>query len=151
MKLLQQNRLITRLKKCQFFTKQLLYLGHIVTPSGIQPDPQKVEALQKWPKPQNLTELRGFLGLAQYFRKFIYRFAMLAAPLTSLTRKGAFTKGKWTAVEQHAFNTIKQKLTAAPVLAIPDLTGRPNFTLITDASLVGISGILVQHGRPIAF
>jgi hypothetical protein len=128
-------------KKCELFRRKVLYLGHIVTQEGISTEPSKVEAVTTWPRPTNKRDLRGFLGLCSYYRKFIKSFADIASPLHKLTEKE--TVFDWSEQCNEAFEELKRLLTAAPVLAYPIASGR--FTLDTDASERGIGAVLSQE------
>ena len=129
------------------------YLGHIFSADGIQPDPNKVHAVQAWPTPTNVTTLRQFLGLASYYRRYVQKFADVAAPLHSLTQKGI--SFEWTSVHDihdKAFSFLKSKLTQSPILAYPDFApSSPPFVLQTDASAVGLGAVLEQGGHVIAY
>ena len=126
--------------KCHFGKTTLSFLGHIISKNGIQPDPAKVSAVEHFPIPTNLTILRGFLGLASYYRRFIKDFAKIATPLHQLMRKDqSFT---WTTEHQEAFEELKSRLTSAPILIYPDFE-KP-FVLYTDASSFGLGAVLSQ-------
>jgi hypothetical protein len=112
---------------------ELAFLGHIVNKDGIQVDPKKTATVRDWPTPTNVTEVRQFLGLVNYFRKFIQGHSTLVAPMTNLLRKGV--DFVWSPDCQRAFEDVKVALTHPPVLAMPD-PSKP-FTVIADASLVG--------------
>ena len=129
-----------KLEKCKFASNRINYLGHIVSNNGISVDPSKIDAVKHFPTPKNLTETRSFLGLCNYYRKFINDFANIAAPLTRLTRLNV--KFKWDSYCEDAFKSLKEKLISAPILAYPDFT--IPFHLCTDASDVGIGAILSQ-------
>ena len=144
---LREEKFYAKLPKCALFQRKLTYLGHTVSREGLQVDPNKVKAIQDWKVPSNVHEVRSFLGLASYFRKFIKDFASTAGPLTDLTKKDAIWN--WTGKVQDAFDNIKRALTSAPVLRLPDNT-KP-FTLICDASGTGIGAILMQEENPVAF
>ena len=103
---LQEAGLKLKPRKCQLFKKEVEYLGHIVSSAGIRTDPKKIEAVQTWPVPKNVTELRAFVGLCSYYRRFIQGFADIAKPLHSLTNKG--TQFVWTLDCQEAFETLKK-------------------------------------------
>ena len=126
--------------KCQFLQQKVYFLGHIVSTDGIMPDPKKTSKVEEWPIPTKIQEVQQFLGLANYYRRFIQNFAIIAAPLHKLTeRNRAF---KWTEECNQAFNTLKMCLTSAPILALPEWS-KP-FILDTDASDVGIGAVLSQ-------
>ena len=145
--LLRKHQLYAKLPKCKFMQPELKFLGHIVGARGLQVDPKKVAIVQDWPVPTCVALLRSFLGLANYFRKFIPGWAALVAPLQYLTKKDkSFV---WSAECYEAFKGVKKALTSAPVLALPDLNSR--FEVICDACGVGLGAVLVQGGRPIAF
>ena len=126
--------------KCRFVRHEVEYLGHIITPDGLQPNPRLVLAACEFPTPQNVQDVRRFLGLTSYYRKFIAGFAKIANPLHRLTRKGATYL--WSVECQSAFEKLKEKLVTAPVLAYP--TFDQGFTLETDASIDGLGAILSQ-------
>jgi hypothetical protein len=147
--ILRKEGLAAKFVKCQFFKEELKFLGHIVTSDGVKPDPGKIEAVKNWPIPRTQTEVRGFLGLTNYFRKFIEGYSALAGPLIDLTRKELGPTVMWTAECSHAFTNLKAALVAAPVLVVPDFS-QP-FKVVTDASQVGLGGVLLQGDRPVAF
>jgi hypothetical protein len=134
-------------KKCHLFQKEVSYLGHIVSEKGVRTDPDKVSAVKQWPEPTCVNELRSFLGLCSYYRKFVKNFATIAAPLHNLMKKEqTFT---WSTGCQQAFNELKRSLCTAPVLPYPDPT-RP-YILDCDASAYGIGGVLSQKHNDIEF
>lgn len=132
-------------KKCIFFQGDIKYLGHIVSENGIKSDPEKTEAIQDWPRPETVTEIRSFLGIASYYRKFIPALSRLRFTLNELTRKNR--KFVWTGECESSFHTLKQALVSAPTLVYP--TRDDPFILDTDASLYGIGDVLsqLQHGE----
>lgn len=127
--------------KCHFGKRKLKYLGHLVTADGIQTDPDKVKAIQAIPQPKTTKQVRSFLGVATWYRRFVPNFADIAAPLCSLLKKD--TRFHWGASQQEAFAELRKRLTEAPVLACPDFARQ--FTLQTDASDVGIGLALTQE------
>jgi len=127
--------------KCRFAADQLRYLGHMVTPEGIHTDPEKTEAITRIPPPRNVREVRQFLGMLSWYRRFLENFSVRARPLTRLTSKKQ--KWQWTDKEENAFTSLKAALTTAPVLACPDFT--KTFVLQTDASNIGLGAVLTQH------
>ncbi|GJP76470.1 hypothetical protein CLOP_g6913, partial [Closterium sp. NIES-67] len=144
---LREHKYFARLWKCHFYKRELEYLGHIVGNNGLKVDPKKVTAVQEWPVPQDVGQVRSFLGLANYFRRFLENYSTIVAPLTALTRKG--WAWEWTSECQQAFEEVKRRLTSAPVLVLPD-PGKP-YEVVTDASTVGVGAVLLQEGRPVAF
>jgi hypothetical protein len=123
LKTLKENQLQARLHKCEFEKQTLKYLGHIISPDGIRVDPEKTQAVQDWPQPRSVKDIRSFLGLANYFRKFIPAYASLAEPMTRLTRKNVhWNDNTWSAEHESSFKAIKKALTEAPCLAFPDLS-----------------------------
>ena len=126
--------------KCKLFSKSVSFLGHIISDSGIKTDPEKISAVKEWPIPVNVTEVRSFLGLCSYYRRFIPKFADIARPLHRLTEKGQ--KFVWNSECEQAFGTLKKYLTEAPILAYPDFS-KP-FILDTDASDTSIGAVLSQ-------
>lgn len=145
--LLQRDQWQVKLSKCVFAQRQLRYLGHVISEAWVATDPDKVAAVSNWPSPQSVKDLCSFLGLVGYYRRFVRHFGLLARPLTDLLKKG--TVFIWTAVHEQAFQALKQALTTAPVLALPDFS-KP-FCVETDASGIGIGTVLVQGGHPLAF
>jgi len=148
---LRKHQLYAKAKKCELFRKKVEYVGHFISEEGITVDPRKVNVIKNWSTPTDTSELRSFLGLASYYRKFVSGFSAIAAPLTMLLHKNkAF---EWSSITQKAFDTLKEKLTTAPVLLIPDPT-KP-FTLTTDASDIAIGAVLTQDcgkgEQPVAY
>ena len=144
---LRRERLFVKKSKCDFCKREVKFLGHIVGADGLRVDPKKVEAVQRWPTPSGVAPLRAFLGLGNYFRRFIRGYSTIVSPLTRLT--SAKVTWEWTPECQRAFEAVKAALTQAPVLALPAL-GRP-FTVISDASMHGTGGVLLQDGRVVAY
>ncbi|XP_057869133.2 uncharacterized mitochondrial protein AtMg00860-like [Cryptomeria japonica] len=144
---LQQNSLYANFSKCSFGQTSISYLGYIIDAHGVQVDPVKVEVLFKWPTPSNITELRSFLGLANFYRKFILHYSDIATPLHQLKKTSvAF---KWTKIHSQVFNTLKEKLCSTPVLVLPDLS-QP-FEIETDASHYALGAILKQNDHHVAY
>ena len=126
--------------KCYFCRQTVEFLGHVLTPQGLLPNPKRVMAVQDFPAPCNVTELRQFLGLASYYRRFVAQFAKIASPLHRLTGKDV--RWEWTEDCQTAFSELKQRLLNSPVLVYPDFD--LDFILETDASKDGLGAILSQ-------
>ncbi|XP_069800966.1 uncharacterized protein [Dendropsophus ebraccatus] len=145
---LEEHGLKLKPTMCHLFQKSIEYLGHVVTRQGVQPIDSKIQAVKQWPTPSNSSELRAFLGLVGYYRRFIKEFAQVAAPLYALLQ-GCLpgdTKGKpfvWAEEAELAFRELKKLLTSAPILAYADFT-KP-FVLQTDGSLRGLGAVLTQE------
>ncbi|KAJ4788261.1 polyprotein [Rhynchospora pubera] len=146
LQVLRDNQLYAKLSKCVFATTQIEYLGFLISEDGLATDPKKIEAMQSWPVPKNLKGLRGFLGLTGYYRKFIKNYGIISKPLSDLLKKDSFS---WTPDALLAFNTLKQAMSQAPVLALPDFS--LPFTIETDACNIGIGAVLMQNKKPIAY
>jgi len=148
---MRERKLYVKLKKCEFFKREVGFLGHKIGADGLSVATDKVEAVREWPVPRNITDVRAFLGLAGFYRRFIKDFAHIALPLTNLTR--TTQKWAWTDEAQAAFERLKGALSAAPVLATPD-PSKP-YTLSCDACHYAIGAALQQdHGnglQPVAY
>ena len=126
---------------------EVSFLGHVITDGGIAVDLGKVKDVLDWQPPQTVSEIRSFLGLAGYYRRFMENFSKIAKPLTSLLEKEK--DFKWTNACQDSFEELKKRLTTAPVLAMPDI--RKNFDIYCDASRQDLGCMLMQEGRVIAY
>ncbi|GJU13558.1 putative reverse transcriptase domain-containing protein [Tanacetum coccineum] len=145
--LLKTEKLYAKFSKCEFWLKEVQFLGHVVNRDGIHVDPSKVESVKNWKTPESPTEIRSFLGLAGYYRRFIENFSKIAKPLTLLTQKNkAYV---WGDKQEEAFQILKEKLCNAPVLALPD--GPDDFVVYCDASKQGFGCVLMQRGKVIAY
>jgi hypothetical protein len=154
--LLTAHHLRTKLSKCSFFQTKVDFLGHVISGDGISVDPAKTTAIDEWPSPKDAHELRSFLGLANYYSRFINSYADICIPLFPLLAKD--TLWVWGAPQDAAFRTLQDCLTHAPVLACyRDPTDKPTLrtVLVTDASKFALGGVLMQGEgtdlRPIAF
>ncbi|KAD5507794.1 hypothetical protein E3N88_15497 [Mikania micrantha] len=145
--ILREERLYAKFSKCEFWLKEVQFLGHIVNEKGVHVDPAKSDAVKNWITPRTPTEIRSFLGLAGYYRRFISNFSRIAVPLTSLTQKNK--PYEWGPKQEEAFQTLKQKLCDAPVLTLPD--GNDDFVVYCDASNLGLGCVLMQRGKVVAY
>jgi hypothetical protein len=149
--LMRKHRLYAKRSKCEFFKTRVGFLGNMVSAKGLEVEPHKIDAIKNWPIPKNLHELRSFLGLASFYRRFVKDFSQVASPLTFLLSKS--NPYLWTELQQEAFGRLKNLLISAPVLTLPD----PDipFTVATDASDLALGAVLSQDQgqgeQPIAF
>jgi hypothetical protein len=144
---LREHQLYAKFSKCDFWLKKVSFLGHIITDGGIIVDQAKVIDVLKSEPPRTVKEIRSFLGLAGYYRRFIEGFSKIARPLTSLLEKDK--EFKWTDACQASFEELKRRLTTAPVLVMPDL--QKSFDVYCDASRQGLGCVLMQEGHVIAY
>lgn len=144
--ILRAHHLIVKREKCQFGETQVKCLGHIICNEGVNVDPDKIKAMEGWPKPSTVKALRGFLGLTGYYRKFITGYGNIAAPLTSMLKKNSFF---WNSEADMAFEFLKQFMTHALVLVLPNFTIL--FIIECDASGSGLGPVLMQEQKPIAY
>ncbi|KAA0040695.1 pol protein [Cucumis melo var. makuwa] len=144
---LWDNKLYAKFSKCEFWLKQVSFLGHVVSKAGVSVDPAKIEAVTGWARPSTVSEVRSFLGLAGYYRQFVENFSRIATPLTQLTRKGA--PFVWSKACEDSFQNLKQKLVTAPVLTVRDGSG--SFVIYSDASKKGLGCVLMQQGKVVAY
>ncbi|GJT23742.1 putative reverse transcriptase domain-containing protein [Tanacetum coccineum] len=147
LELLKKEELYAKFSKCEFWIPKVQFLGHVIDSKGIHVDPAKIESIKDWASPKNATEIRQFLGLAGYYRRFIEGFSKIAKPMTKLTQKNV--KFDWGEKEEAAFQLIKQKLCSAPILALPK--GSENFIVYCDASHKGLGAVLMQNEKVIAY
>ena len=126
---LQENQLFAKRSKCEFGQNKVEYLGHIISKEGVATDPVKVAAMVNWPVPTNVTQLRSFLGMTGYYRRFIQNYGLICRPLFIALKKNGFT---WGNDQQVAFKSLKDIMTKAPVLALPNYT--KSFVLEADAN-----------------
>jgi hypothetical protein len=147
LQMLRKNQFYANPKKCDFMKEEISFLGHRVKANGLKVDPKKVQAVADGKVPKDVHCVHSFLGLANYFRRFLQGYSNMVVPLTNLIRKDK--RWEWTAECQEAFEKVKHALTNAPVLAPPEL-GKP-FEMVLDASGVGLGAVLLQDGRPVAF
>ncbi|GJR94668.1 putative reverse transcriptase domain-containing protein [Tanacetum coccineum] len=145
--LLKKEKLYAKFSKCEFWILKVQFLGHVIDNRGILVDPAKIESIKDWASPKTPTEIRQFLGLAGYYRRFIEGFSKIAKSMTKLTQKGI--KFDWGEKEENAFQLIKQKLCSAPILALPE--GSEDFVVYCDASHKGLGVVLMQREKVIAY
>ncbi|CAN6288290.1 unnamed protein product [Urochloa humidicola] len=147
MEKLRAHQLYAKFGKCEFWMEEVAFLGHVLSAKGVAVDPTKIEAVTEWKQPSNVTEIRSFLGLAEYYRRFIENFSKIAKPMTELLKNN--TKFEWTEACEQSFQTLKDKLTSAPVLTLPDV--KKDFIVYCDASRQGLGCVLMQEGKVIAY
>ncbi|KAI3797433.1 hypothetical protein L1987_32690 [Smallanthus sonchifolius] len=144
---LMREKLYAKFSKCAFWLREVQFLGHVINPNGIMVDPAKIMTVRDWDIPKTPTEIRSFLGLAGYYRRIIQDFSKIASSLTKLTRKEV--NYEWGSTQDEAFKKLKEKLTQAPVLALPE--GNEDLVVYSDASGQGLGCVLMQRGRVIAY
>ncbi|KAI3683189.1 hypothetical protein L1987_83689 [Smallanthus sonchifolius] len=147
LELLSNENLYAKFSKCEFWIREVHFLGHVINKEGIHVDPSKIEAIKNWEAPKTPTEVRQFLGLAGYYRRFIENFSKIALPLTTLTQKEK--KYDWSDKQESAFQLLKQKLCSAPILSLSE--GINNFVVYCDASHQGLGCVLMQRDKVIAY
>ena len=147
LQVLRENQLYAKLEKCDFWLQEVQFLGHMVSKEGISVDPAKVEVVMRWERPKSVFEIRSFLGLAGYYRRFIENFSQIACPMTRLTRKGV--SFDWNDKCEESFQELKKRLTTTPVLITP-MSGE-KYTVFCDASRVGLGCVLMQKGGVVAY
>nr|GEW30740.1 putative reverse transcriptase domain-containing protein [Tanacetum cinerariifolium] len=147
LELLKEEKLYAKFSKCEFWIPKVQFLSHVIDSKGIHIDPAKIESIKDWASPKTLMEIRQFLGLAGYYRRFIEGFSKIAKSMTKLTQKGI--KFDWGKKEEDAFQLIKQKLYSASILALPE--GSKDFVVYCDASHKGLGVVLMQKEKVIAY
>ena len=144
---LRDHQLYTKFSQCEFWLTEVRFLGHVMSASSVSVDPEKVAAIMSWERLKSVFEIRSFLGLAGYYKRFIEDFSRLAAPMTRLIRKRV--KFEWDDLCEKAFQELKRRLTLAPILIVPKQGQR--YTMNCDASRDGLGCVLMQSGRVVAY
>jgi hypothetical protein len=141
LQMLRKHKLYAKFEKCDFYQKEIQYLGHVISAEGIVVDPKKIKAIMECSVPKDVVDIWSFMGITGYYRRFIEGFSKIAYPITSLQKKG--TKFNWSEKCQNSFNKLKELLTTAPILKVAD----PNkdFTVCVDVSKEGLGGVLTQE------
>ncbi|GJT38049.1 putative reverse transcriptase domain-containing protein [Tanacetum coccineum] len=147
LELLKKEELYAKFSKCEFWIPKVQFLGHVIDSEGIHVDPAKIESIKDWTSPKSPTEIRQFLGLVGYYRRFIEGFSKIAKPMTKLTQKKV--KFEWGDKQEAAFQLLKQKLCSAPILALPE--GSEDFIAYCDASKKGLGAVLMQREKVISY
>jgi hypothetical protein len=146
---LWQHKLYANLEKCSFGMDRVHYLGYIIDRHGVHVDPTNIQVIHDWPTPTTLTKLQIFLGLANFYRRFMLGFTHIAWALNQVTRGGDKVKFVWGLSQQQAFDDLKKHLCSSPVISLPDL--QHPFEIETDALDYVVGIILTQHGHPMAY
>ncbi|GJR73132.1 putative reverse transcriptase domain-containing protein [Tanacetum coccineum] len=147
LELLKKEELYAKFSKCEFWISKVQFLGHVIDSEVIHVDLAKIESIKDWTSPKSPTEIRQFLGLAGYYRRFIEGFSNITKPMTKLTQKKV--KFKWGGKQEAAFQLLKQKLCSAPILALPE--GSDEFIAYCDASKKGLGAVLMQREKVISY
>jgi hypothetical protein len=144
---LKREKLYVKFSKCEFGKTALVYLGHILGGEQLKIDPSKIDLIVNWPEPKSATEIQSFLGAVQYWRRFIFKFSFIAAPLHALTCvKNIF---QWGGKQQKYFDTLKEKISTAPVLALSNL--QQTFEIEIDANGYAMDAVLMKYRKPICY
>ena len=145
--MLRKHKLYAKFDKCDFYQKEIQYLGHVISTEGIVVDPEKIKAIIEWPVPKDVADIWSFMGITRYYRRFIEGFSKIAYPIMSLQKKG--TKFNWSQKCQDSFNKLKELLTTTPILKVVD--PEKDFTICVDTSKEGLGGVLTQKGHVICY
>nr|GFA58463.1 putative reverse transcriptase domain-containing protein [Tanacetum cinerariifolium] len=147
LELLKKEELYAKFSNCEFWIPKLQFLGHVIDSQGIHVDPAKIKSVKDWASPKPPTEIRPFLGLAGYYRRFIEGFSKITKPMAKLTQKKV--KFEWGDKQEASFQLLKQKLCSAPILALPE--GSKDFIVYCDASNKGLGAVLMQREKVISY
>jgi hypothetical protein len=144
---LRENRLYTKLSKCEFWMKQIAFLGHVISKGGISVDPSNVQDVLSWNALTSVRDIRSFLGLAGYYRRFIKGFSKISKPMTELLEKDK--KFEWTSTYEASFQELKKRLTTALILVMSNM--EKLFSIYCDTSSQGLGCVLMQDGHVVAY
>jgi hypothetical protein len=147
LQVLREHQLYAKFSKCDFFQKKIHHLDHVISEEEVAVDPDKIRSIMEWPTPKDISNIRSFMGLAGYYRRFIKVFSKIGCPITSLQKKGA--KFTWTQECEEIFQSLKHLLTHAPMLKIIDPEN--NFLMCTDSCKEGLGGVLMQGGSVVCY
>jgi hypothetical protein len=144
---LKEHQLYANFSKCDFFQKKIHYLGHVISKEGVVVDPNKIRSIMEWPTPKDISDIRSFMGLVGYYRRFIKGFSKIGFPITALQKKRV--KFLWTPKCEERFQTLKHLLTHALILKIVD--PETDFLMCNDACKEGLGGVLMQEGSVVCY
>jgi ribonuclease HI len=144
---LREHQLYAKFSKCEFWLSEVKFLVHFISAGGVAVDPSNVESVTNWKQPKTVSEIRSFLGLAGYYRRFIENFSKIAKPMTRLLQKDV--KYKWSEEYEQSFQELKNRLISAPILILPD--PKKGFQVYCDASKLGLGCVLMQDGKVVAY
>ena len=144
--LLRNHSLLAKRSKCDFACRYVEYMGHCISKDGVSTDPKKIATIQNWPTPKTIMELKGFLGLTGYYKRFLKNYGTINRPLTTLLKKNQF---HWSEYADSTFKALKIAMVTPPVLALPDF--QKEFVIEIDASNNGSGVVVMQKGHPLAF
>ncbi|XP_060200317.1 uncharacterized mitochondrial protein AtMg00860-like [Lycium barbarum] len=146
LQIVEEKKLYAKLSKCEFWLGEVAFMGHVVSAEGVKVDPYKIQAIVEWKLPKSPTEVRSFLGLAGYYRRFVKGLSIIACPLTKLLRKDV--KFVWDDKCQKSFENLKSLLTQAPILTLR--TEGKEYVMYSNASHQGLGCVLMQKGKVLA-
>ena len=144
--MLEENQFYAKMSKCMFGKEEVSYLGHVISKEGVKVDPKKIKSITDWPKPTNISKLRGFLGLTRYYQRFNQNYVHITAPLSNLLKRNAF---RWSVEADKCFEALKGTMSSTPILATPDFS-KP-FVIECDTLGYGLGAVLMQDEHLIAF
>jgi hypothetical protein len=144
---LRKHKLYPKFDKCDFYQKEIQYLGHVISSEGIVVDPEKIKAIMEWSVPKDVADIQSFMAITRYYCRFIEGFSKIAYPIMSLQKKG--TKFNWSQKCQDSFNKLKELLKSEPILKVADRD--KDFTVCVDTSKEGLGGVLTQEGHVICY